>query len=97
MNGNKDIVIYLVEKGIDIIIKNQFNKTAGEEACERGFSDISEYLIEKELVFSNDLKNLEVIEGDNNNNIENDNENCNDYDEEDIEMKITEKDLEENK
>lgn len=42
-------------------MKNIQNRTAGEEAFDKGFYEISEYLVEKEV---SKLKNIEIIEDD---------------------------------
>ena len=83
----KDAVFFLVEKGIDIEIKNKINKTAGEEAYDKDFFDISEYLVGKEVAI---LKNVEITDDFNNEEFKDFESDEND---EDVDMKITEKDL----
>jgi len=48
VNGQKEIVVYLVEKGADIFIKNNQGKVASEEAYEKQYFEISEIILDKE-------------------------------------------------
>jgi hypothetical protein len=41
-------VEYLVEQGADFLVKNDQGRIPGEEAYEKGFFEISEYLIDRE-------------------------------------------------
>jgi ankyrin repeat protein len=52
INGLKEIVNYLVEKGADITMKNNQNKVAAEEAYEKQYYDIAEFLVDKELLLN---------------------------------------------
>ncbi len=55
------MVKLLFDNGASIEIKNLLKRTAGEEAFDKGFYEISEFLVEKEV---SKLKNVEIIEND---------------------------------
>lgn len=59
MNGLKEVVTYLVEKGADITIKNNNNKVAGEEAYDKQYFDIAEFLVDKEIELNKGKGKLE--------------------------------------
>ena len=54
MNGVKDVVVYLVEKGADFFIKNKNNKVPAEEAFDKQYFEISEYIVDKEIALNKD-------------------------------------------
>jgi hypothetical protein len=54
MNGQKDIVEYLVNKAANVLIKNVLGKTAAQEAYEKCFFEISEILADKEISLDKD-------------------------------------------
>lgn len=84
INNNLEGVKVLVKHNANLKIKNELNKTASEEGFDRGYIELSEYLIENELCdsenssiikedmemkeFEEDVKNSEIID-DNQNNI----------------------------
>ena len=49
MNNSLEVVKYLVEKGADVFLKNEFNKLDVDESYIRDYTEIAEYLIKKEL------------------------------------------------
>ena len=59
MNGQKEVAYYLAEKGADVLIKNNNGKFAAQEAFEKNFYDISEFLVEKEVA----LNKGDIVEG----------------------------------
>ncbi len=90
----------LVDKGIDIEIKNNFGKTSAEEAYDKNHMEISEYLVEKEVAI---LKNIEIFDDlkdidyniENEDDINNNNENNENYNEEvfDFDLNINGNDI----
>ena len=46
-NGHKNVAEYLIEKGVDIHAKSEYNKTALHLAADKGHKDVVEYLIGK--------------------------------------------------
>ncbi len=59
VNGLKEVVIYLVEKGADLSVKNNQNKIAAEEAYEKQFYDIAEFLTDKEYELNKGNEKIE--------------------------------------
>lgn len=59
VNGLKEVVIFLAEKGADISIKNNQNKVAAEEAYEKSFLEIAGYLVDKEIEQNKDKGKIE--------------------------------------
>lgn len=95
INNNFEGVKILVKHNANLKIKNELNKTASEEGFDRGYIELSEYLIEFEVCdsenssiikediemkeFEEDVKNSEIVD-DNQNNINIDLEMNNDID-----------------
>jgi hypothetical protein len=49
MNGQKEIVEFLVKKNANVLLKNALGKTAAQEAYEKCYYEISEFLVDKEI------------------------------------------------
>ncbi len=49
LNGQKEVVTYLLNKEVDILIKNNLNKVAAEEAYDKQYFDVSELIVDKEI------------------------------------------------
>ena len=48
-----------MENGAEVSIKNNQNKVAAEEAYEKSFLDIAEYLVDKEIELNKDKGKIE--------------------------------------
>ena len=54
MNGQKEVVVYLISKEADVFIKNNAGKVAAQEAYEKNFYEISEILVDREILLRKD-------------------------------------------
>ena len=62
LNGKKDVVLYLLDKGADFEAINNNNKKASEVAYDNDFYEISEILLNKEN--EKNPQNMEEIDKD---------------------------------
>jgi ankyrin repeat protein len=64
VNGHKDVVCLLIESNADVTIKNSKGKTAGEEAFDKGFYDISEKISDVEQKLMGNIVQEDADDGD---------------------------------
>jgi hypothetical protein len=73
--------LFLLEKGADFGIKNKQGKIAAEDAYERGYYEISEIIVEKEIALNkNKIKVEEVNKDEDDKNKDGDDNNDDDDD-----------------